>query len=84
MFTQSLSKSYTNLGRYAFGTNQWAFSTGLSAHDLVTMLVLLWLLAICTGQKVITYLGDISDAFDKIFVPLGNFCRGLDFDMLLL
>ena len=32
-----------HLRKYAFGTNQWAFSTGLSARDLVTMLVLSWI-----------------------------------------
>ena len=51
-----------HLRRYAFGTNQWAFSTGLSARDLVTMLVLSWILAVCTGQKVVAYLSDISEA----------------------
>ena len=57
------------LRRHAFRENQWAFSTGLSARDLVTMLVLSWILAICTGNKVAAYLSDISGAFDKVFVP---------------
>ena len=33
------------------------------------MLVLSWILAVCTGQKVVAYLSDISGAFDKVFVP---------------
>ena len=58
-----------HLRRYVFGTNQWAFSTGLSARDLVTMLVLSWILAVCTGQKVVVCLSHISGAFNQVFVP---------------
>ena len=47
------------LQEHAFGDNQWAFSKGLSSRDLVTMLVLSWILAICTDRK----LGDISAIF---------------------
>ena len=57
------------LQRRAFGDNQWAFSTGLSARDLVTMLICSWILAICTGKKIGAYLGDISGAFDRVFKP---------------
>ena len=57
------------LQRNAFGDNQWAFTTGLSARDLVTMLMLSWILAVCTGKKVGAYLSDISGAFDRVFKP---------------
>ena len=57
------------LQRKAFGANQWAFSTGLSARDLITMLIMSWILAICTGKKVGAYLSDISGAFDRVFKP---------------
>ena len=57
------------LQRRAFGENQWAFSSGLSARDLVTMLMMAWLLAVCTGKKVGAYLSDISGAFDRVFKP---------------
>ena len=40
------------LQRNAFGDNQWAFSTGLGASDLVTMLVMSWILGICTDKKL--------------------------------
>ena len=50
----------------AFGSNQWAFSTGLSSRDLVTMLVMSWILAVCKGKKVGAYLSDISGAFDRV------------------
>ena len=57
------------LQKRAFGDNQLAFSTGLSACDLVTMLMLSWILAVCIGKKVGAYLSDISGAFDRVFKP---------------
>jgi len=57
------------LQRNAFGSNQWAFSTGLGARDLITMLMLSWILEICLGKKIGAYLSDISGAFDKVFKP---------------
>jgi len=50
-----------------FGQNQWAFTPGLSARDLVTALVMSWILGICTGNKIGGYLGDITSAFDRVF-----------------
>ena len=47
--------------------NQWAFTPGLSARDLVTASFLFWILAICTGNKIAAYLGDISGAFDRVY-----------------
>ena len=57
------------LRRTAFGQNQWAFTAGLSTRDLVTMLMMSWILAICSGKKVGAFLSDISGAFDKVFKP---------------
>ena len=57
------------LRRTAFGENQWAFTAGLSSRDLVTMLMMSWILAICSGKKVGAFLSDISGAFDKVFKP---------------
>ena len=51
----------------AFGENQWAFSKGLGARDLVTMLMMSWVLAVCSNKKVGAYLSDISGAFDRVF-----------------
>ena len=51
----------------AFGDNQWAFSKGLGSKDLVTMLMMTWILAVCSGQKIGAYLSDISGAFDRVF-----------------
>ena len=55
------------LQRNAFGKNQWAFSKGLGSKDLVTMLVMSWILAICSGEKIGAYLSDITGAFDRVF-----------------
>jgi len=49
-----------------FGENQWAFQPGLGARDLVTALIMSWILSICTGHKVGAYLSDISGAFDRV------------------
>ena len=53
-----------------FGENQWAFTTGRSARDLVTVLMMKWILAICTGSKIGGFLSDISGAFDRVFKPI--------------
>ena len=57
----------THLRSGSFGKNQWAFTPGLSSRDLVTALMMKWILAICQGRKVGAYLGDISGAFDRVF-----------------
>ena len=57
--------AYLHTGK--FGPHQWAFTPGLSARDLVTALMMSWILAACTGNKVAAYLGDISGAFDRVF-----------------
>ena len=36
---------------------------------LVTTLMLSWILAVCAGKKVGTWLSDISGAFDPVFKP---------------
>ena len=49
-----------------FGEHQWAFTPGLSARDLVTSLIMSWILAFSTGQKIAAYLSDITGAFDRV------------------
>ena len=49
-----------------FGANQWAFTPGLSSRDLVTALVLNWILDICKGKKIAAYLSDITSAFNRV------------------
>ena len=58
--------TFLSLQKNAFGNNQSAFTTGLSCRDHVTMLVMSWILAICTGKKVGGFLNDISGAFDRV------------------
>ena len=60
------ARLFPYLQKNAYGDNQWAFSTGLGCRDLVTMLVMSWILAICTGKKVGGFLSDISGAFDRV------------------
>ena len=54
------------LQRCKFGQHQWAFTPGLSAHDLVTALLMSWIQTICKGRKIGGYLSDISGAFDRV------------------
>ena len=54
------------LERIAFGNIQWAFTKGLSCRVLVSMLMLSWILCICTGKKRGAWPSDISDAFAKV------------------
>ena len=49
-----------------FGQHQWVFTPKLSARDLVTALVMKWILAAGLGKKIAAYLGDITAAFDRV------------------
>ena len=48
------------LQAHAFGKNQWAFTPKLGSRDLVTKLVMEWILAICCGKTIGAYLSDNS------------------------
>ena len=50
----------------AFGKNQWAFTAGIGSRDLVTMLMMSWILGVCLDKKIGVYLSDISGAFDRV------------------
>ena len=39
------------LQRTAFGPNQWAFTPRLSCRDLVAMLMMSFILAVCLGKE---------------------------------
>ena len=54
------------LQKKAFGKNQWAFTPRLSSKDLVSMLMMSFILAVCTNQKIGAFLSDISGAFDRV------------------
>ena len=55
-----------HLQKCAFGNYQWAFTPKLSSRDLVTALVMSWILSICTNKKIAAYLSDITGAFDRM------------------
>lgn len=54
------------LQQNAFGPDQLAFSRGLGAKDLITMLVMTFNLAVYSGQKIGGYLSGITSAFDRV------------------
>ena len=54
------------LQKKTFGKNQWAFSPGLSFKNLMTMLMMSFILAVCTNQKTCAFLSDSSGAFDRV------------------
>ena len=56
---------YLQSGKY--GNDQWAFTPGLSSRDLLSALVMTWILHIVRGSKIAAFLGDISGAFDRVF-----------------
>ena len=63
------------LQKKAFGKNHWVFSPGLSSKDLVTMLMMSFILAVCTNQKTCAFLNDISDAFDRVSLEAAGIRR---------
>ena len=50
-----------------FGEIQWTFRNGLSARVLITMFMMSWILATCTGKKIGDYLSGITGAFDRVY-----------------
>ena len=59
----------TWLQKRGFGANQWAFTKGCSSRDLVTLLIMSWILEICQSNIIGAYLSDISATFDRVFIP---------------
>ena len=50
----------------AYGDNQFAYSPGRGARDLVLILICSWLLQLAYGRKIVVYCSDVSGAFDKV------------------
>ena len=50
-----------------FGKNQWTFTPGLRSCNLVSILILNWILCICSAKKIAVYLSDITGKFDRVF-----------------
>ena len=49
----------------SFWKKQWAYQRGHSSRDLVALLVVTWLMAFDSGQKIGAFFSDISGAFDR-------------------
>jgi hypothetical protein len=50
----------------AFGPQQFAYTVGRGARDVLAMLVLVWIKALAEGQKIAVYCSDVSGAFDRV------------------
>ena len=50
----------------AFGSNQFAYTTGRGARDALAILSLTWVIALGAGRKVAVYCSDVSGAFDRV------------------
>ena len=48
------------------GPRQWACQRRKGARDTLAYLVARWLLAFCTGHKVVLFCGDVAGAFDRV------------------
>ena len=50
----------------AFGPQQFAYTTGRGARDVLALLTLVWIKALAAGSKVGVYCSDVSGAFDRV------------------
>ena len=50
----------------SFGTNQFAYRRFHGARDATLFVVLSWLRALATGNKVGVYCSDVMSAFDRV------------------
>ena len=50
----------------AFGPRQFAYAPGRGARDALLTVVLTWLFAFATGNKIVLYCSDVAGAFDKV------------------
>ena len=50
------------------GPNQFAYTPGRGARDVLALMLLLWLQALAKGQRIAVYCSDVSGAFDRVKV----------------
>ena len=48
------------------GENQFAYTRGRGARDVIAFLVMFWLFAFAAGKKVALYCSDVVGVFDKV------------------
>ena len=53
-------------GSVSFGQNQFAYTAGRGARDILAMLSLMWTKAVAKGRKVAVYCSDVAGAFDRV------------------
>ena len=53
-------------GSVSFGPNQFAYTAGRGARDVLAMLSLMWIKALAKGRKVAVYCSDVAGAFDRV------------------
>ena len=49
-----------------FGPNQFAYTPGRGARDVLELLVVLRVQALAAGKRVAAYCSDVSGAFDRV------------------
>ena len=49
-----------------YGPNQYAYTHGRGARDVLAKLVLVWIDALSRGRKIVVYCSDVSGAFDRV------------------
>lgn len=50
----------------SFGQNQFAYTPGRGARDVLAMLLLTWLPALASGKRIAVYCSDVTGAFDRV------------------
>lgn len=50
----------------ACGANQFAYTTGRGARDVLALLVMVWLQALADGKKIAVYCSDVAGAFNRV------------------
>ena len=52
----------------ACGPNQFAYTRGRGARDVLALLMMVWLQALAEGMKIAVYCSDVAGAFDRVAV----------------
>ena len=52
----------------SIGENQFAYCKGRGSRDAIAFLVLSWMLAFQSKQRIALYMSDVSAAFDRVFM----------------
>ena len=50
----------------SFGPNQFAYTKGRGARDVLALVTLIWIRALARGEKIGVYCSDVAGAFDRV------------------